>query len=300
MKPHFIGIGAQKAGTSWLHACLYEHPGIYMPASKEIHFFSKYYDRGVPWYEAHFRAGRATQWAGEFSPTYMYYPEAAKRLYDYHPGLHLIVCLRDPVTRMISAYRYAIQTGVLPPTMSLSEVLEQHPAYADHSRYARQLQRYFHYFSRQQILILFYEDIATSPYALLDSVYTFLGVDRQFRPGVVGRRVNPSLGVPRVRQIDQWLKRGSAALRRAGFDRLVWRLSRSRLLDAARRLNARPLTRQPLPAETLAALYQSFASEIRATADLIGREVPASWLPPMAHPTDELTPTEPKQDVIRS
>ncbi len=297
MQPHFIGIGAQKAGTSWLHVCLYEHPGIYMPVSKEIHFFSKYYERGITWYETHFRACQATQRAGEFSPTYLYDPDAAKRLYDYHPGLQLIVCLREPVARTLSAYRYAIQIGALPPTMSLNDVLKQYPAYTDHSRYAEQLKRYFRYFSRQQMLIVFYEDIAASPDTLLDTVYDFVGVHRQFRPTVLERRVNPSRGAPRSRLLDQWLKRRAAALRRAGFDRLVWRLGRSRLVEFVRRLNAPPLTPQPLPATALEALYASFADEVRATVELIGREVPASWSAP---PSSAFLSTTEPTNVIRS
>ncbi|ETX01849.1 MAG: hypothetical protein ETSY1_05830 [Candidatus Entotheonella factor] len=286
MKPHFAGIGAQKAGTSWLHACLYEHPGIYMPASKEIHFFSKYYDRGIPWYEAHFRACRTTQRAGEFSPTYLYHPDAAQRLYQYHPDIQLIVCLREPVARTLSAYRYAIQTGALPPTMPLTEVLNHYPAYIEHSRYAGQLKRYLQFFSRQQMLIVFYEDIAVSPHALMDAIYAFLGIDRQFRPAMAERRVNASLGAPRMVPLDRWLKRGAAALRQAGFDRLVWRLSRSWVADAVRRLNARPSLPQPFPAETLAELHQSFAPDVHAIADLMGRDVPASWRVPMAQPTE--------------
>lgn len=193
-RPHFVGIGAQKAGTSWLHACLYEHPAIYMPASKEVHFFSKYYDRGTGWYETHFQPCRSPQRAGEFSPTYMYYPDAATRLYDYRPDMQLLVCLREPVARTISAYRYAIQTGALPPEMPLTEVLQRYPAYVDHSRYTIQLKRYFRHFSRRQMLILFYEDIAASPYTLLDTVYQFLGVDRHFRPAIAERKVNASRG----------------------------------------------------------------------------------------------------------
>jgi hypothetical protein len=39
--PHFIGIGAQKAGTSWLHASLKRHPEIWVPPAKEIHYFDR-------------------------------------------------------------------------------------------------------------------------------------------------------------------------------------------------------------------------------------------------------------------
>jgi Sulfotransferase family len=40
MFPDFIGIGAQKAGTTWLHRNLQAHPQIFMPR-KEIHYFDK-------------------------------------------------------------------------------------------------------------------------------------------------------------------------------------------------------------------------------------------------------------------
>ncbi len=284
-QPHFVGIGAQKAGTSWLHACLYEHPGIYVPASKEIHFFSKYYGQGIAWYETHFQACQRSQRPGEFSPTYMYYPDAAKRLYDYRSDMQLIVCLREPVARTISAYRYAIQTGALPPTMTLEEVLQRDPAYVDHSRYTIQLKRYFQHFSQQQILILFYEDIAASPYILIDTVYAFLGVDRQFRPPIAERKVNASRGAPRLGWVDRWLKWGATSLRQAGLARLVWRLAHSRVVESARDLNSRPLALQPLSAEARSALHQSFAPERRALTELLGRELPSSWSAPTVEPT---------------
>jgi hypothetical protein len=37
--PDFIGIGAQKAGTTWLGHNLQLHPGIWMPRNKELHYF---------------------------------------------------------------------------------------------------------------------------------------------------------------------------------------------------------------------------------------------------------------------
>ena len=39
--PHFIGIGAQKAGTSWLHSHLLKHPDLWLPPIKELHFFDR-------------------------------------------------------------------------------------------------------------------------------------------------------------------------------------------------------------------------------------------------------------------
>jgi hypothetical protein len=37
--PDFIGIGAQKAGTTWLGHNLQLHPEIWMPRNKELHYF---------------------------------------------------------------------------------------------------------------------------------------------------------------------------------------------------------------------------------------------------------------------
>ena len=37
--PDFIGIGSQRCGTSWLYRRLGEHPDLWLPPIKEIHFF---------------------------------------------------------------------------------------------------------------------------------------------------------------------------------------------------------------------------------------------------------------------
>ena len=37
----FLGIGAQRAGTTWLWKCLRRHPDLYLPAVKELHYFDR-------------------------------------------------------------------------------------------------------------------------------------------------------------------------------------------------------------------------------------------------------------------
>ena len=39
--PDFLIIGAQKAGTTWLHRNLQNHPQIWMPKEKELHYFDE-------------------------------------------------------------------------------------------------------------------------------------------------------------------------------------------------------------------------------------------------------------------
>lgn len=41
MKPEFICIGAQKAGTTWLYTMLSKQPEFHMPPVKELHYFDR-------------------------------------------------------------------------------------------------------------------------------------------------------------------------------------------------------------------------------------------------------------------
>ncbi len=44
MSPDFLCIGAQKAGTKWLYDQLQNHPDVYLPPVKEIHYWDVYYE----------------------------------------------------------------------------------------------------------------------------------------------------------------------------------------------------------------------------------------------------------------
>ena len=49
MKPiDFLGIGAQKAGTTWLWEILRAHPQIWLPPRKELHYFDRALDYESP------------------------------------------------------------------------------------------------------------------------------------------------------------------------------------------------------------------------------------------------------------
>jgi hypothetical protein len=42
--PDFLGIGAQKAGSTWLHENIRSHPMIWLPPKKEIHYFDHQFE----------------------------------------------------------------------------------------------------------------------------------------------------------------------------------------------------------------------------------------------------------------
>ncbi len=45
----FLGIGAQRTATTWLHTCLNHHPGVWLPPwIKEVHYFDRLVRAGFP------------------------------------------------------------------------------------------------------------------------------------------------------------------------------------------------------------------------------------------------------------
>jgi hypothetical protein len=55
--PTFLGIGAPRAGTTWLHANLSKHPEIWLTPVKEVHYFDSRHRgrRGNNFYRRHLR-----------------------------------------------------------------------------------------------------------------------------------------------------------------------------------------------------------------------------------------------------
>ena len=39
--PDFLIVGAQRAGTTWLHRVLRQHPALWLAPVKELHYFDK-------------------------------------------------------------------------------------------------------------------------------------------------------------------------------------------------------------------------------------------------------------------
>ncbi len=97
-------IGAQKSATTALFSYLIKHPQIQGSSVKEIHYFDNYYEKGDQWYMSHFKPSSRNKILLEATPRYLYFPEIAKRIYQFNPKAKLILMLRDPVDRAYSAW----------------------------------------------------------------------------------------------------------------------------------------------------------------------------------------------------
>ena len=197
MLPNFLGIGAQRAGTTWLYNCLNEHPDVFVSSEKEIHFFSHKFERGVAWYEEYFQ-GRTTESAvGEITPNYLNVPAAIPRIAEVAPDTNLLVILREPLDRARSAYRLLRETKY--PGVDFAEACGDNSYLVRLSLYSEQMQRVFTHFPRQQVFVALYDDVQRDPRAFLLELFDFLGVDRNFLPPSMQERYNQVL-YPRVQQ----------------------------------------------------------------------------------------------------
>ena len=114
LKLDFCGIGAPRCGTTSLHDILIQHPNIFLPSVKEVHFFNnpQNYSKGLGWYEQFFKRDNKYKIYGEITPSYIYHPNVPERIHTtFGKDIKLIINLRNPVSRAFSHYKINKRKG---------------------------------------------------------------------------------------------------------------------------------------------------------------------------------------------
>lgn len=192
--PDFVGVGAQRAGTTWWFRTLLRHPQIRAPRhpdvapgaeaprhrKKELHFFDRFAademtDADVAAYHDLFVRADG-QVVGEWTPRYMHDVWTPRLLARAAPEAKLLVLLRDPIER----YRSGVAHGVIRAPARRRDLLAADAV--ERGRYATQLARLERFFDRERILVLQYERCRREPVAEYKRVLRFLGVDEGHDP----------------------------------------------------------------------------------------------------------------------
>jgi hypothetical protein len=186
LKPDFLVVSPPKTGSTWLADNLRRHPGVFVPAIKEVKYFTSFF-RGLDlgWYLDHFtEAGDRLK--GEVSPSYALLPSGRIRLIRrLFPDLKIVFLMREPVARAWSharhVFRYREATfadweGALEAVTDerWCEALA-HDWLLASSDYLGQLRRWLSVFPREQVFVGFYESIVHEPERLFRDVLAFLG-----------------------------------------------------------------------------------------------------------------------------
>jgi hypothetical protein len=275
--PNLVVIGGTKSGTTSLHAYLALHPQIFMSREKEVQFFTKHFDKGVAWYAAHFRKGRAHAVRGEASPQYTCHPRITgipERMRAVIPDAKLVYLVRDPFARLRShvvfmaphwAHRMGPADGVRAGLDALLDPFDTNP-YVAQSRQAWQLERYLAVFPPERILVIAAEDLRDARRATLAAVFRFLEVDPFDSPDF-DAELNPTEVARRDGGVASRLIHAAAALRPGRF--VPARIGLP-LRNRALRMFSRPTPAPPMSPALEARLRELFAADAARLRRLTG------------------------------
>jgi len=245
MLPNFLIVGAAKCGTTSLYHYLADHPDIFMPENKEPRFFvhehyrsnliqtdSLYFTNHIlentinslEEYKKLFIPGSSYIRRGEASVAYLYYYETAiPHIKKYLGDIPIIIILRSPAERAFSAYRhlkrdlsepYDFATALQKEEQRIQKNYIPLYRYVDQGRYSQQIKAYLENFSRVKIIL--FEDLKSHPLSTIQTIYSFLEVEKKYRPKNLGEKFNEGK-IPRSPWIHQIIYGNSPIKKAAKF-----------------------------------------------------------------------------------
>lgn len=300
-RPDFVIAGAMRSGTTALAEALAQHPDLFMTEPKEPSYFT-YRHGGATFsgprdqwfarqntptwdeYQALFQPadGRV---AGEASAMYLAVPECLPDLAAALPEVRVVVVLRDPVRRALSAWSYLRSSG-REPMADVEAALDAEPErraagfgpiwwFTGASRYDQGLAPLFELLPAERIHVVLTEQLRANPDGVVHGICDFLGVGHSGSVvAALGQEVNRG-GEPR-----------SALLTRLLFppDRVRLALSGVAPMWArttVRRLRRSSLTTPPqFPEHVVERLHQELKDVGPRVAELTRADTPRFWSGP--------------------
>jgi len=216
--PDFFVIGAGRTGTTSLYHYLDQHPSLSKSAYDELGYFDDNYHLGLSWYRSLFpsiftkyliKLKTNNFMTYDVTPSYVRRPWNAKRIKKLFPDTKLIVILRNPVDRTYSHYHLAEQFG---ETRTFEEIVKEdmdnilnwnvdlkddnyfankvEKSFLARGFYAEQLSIWFKLFSKNQIMIVSSEQLASDTKNTMNSIFQFLNLPKFEIPNT--KKVNVS------------------------------------------------------------------------------------------------------------
>ena len=219
-KPKYLIIGGTtKAATTSLYYYLADHPQVNASTLKETRFFldldypvpplaAKWTD-GIEKYEEFFIPKEGHLLRLEASAEYLYSAGTPQRIKESLPNAKIVFLLREPVSRVISWYKYAKQRANIPTEITVDSYIEQQLqsnyfqlakqqrvtldqnkdksipssfflSALEHGCYSSYLQAYFDILGRDNVYVAFYEELCQKPKFVLKEICLFAGIEPDF------------------------------------------------------------------------------------------------------------------------
>jgi Sulfotransferase family len=191
--PDFVGIGSQRAGTTWWFGLIVDHPDVFHRSSihKELHYFSRYATDAFGPQEIlryHLWFPRpAGKKSGEWTPDYLSQRWVPPLLMACAPDARLLVIVRDPVERFLSGVAHSEMRPGSHRGIVVTDAIER-------GFYASALRHWESQLESGQLLVLQYERCVADPAGELARTYRFLELDDKYLPGDLRVPRSPTVG----------------------------------------------------------------------------------------------------------
>lgn len=196
-------IGVQKAGTSYLKEILGEHPCIQSQSSHEFSYFHDPLYKGKSsfqdWMKQHFQISnkpKKTKLLGKnvgvFNSSL-----ALERLIENNEKVKIIIVLREPISRVVSAYNYCRSRGI-EKNNNFSEAIREKDRYTndpyrrrncnyiDTSLYSKHLNRIYSVIDERRIMLINFSELKKDPSKVCQQVFDFMGLE----PFNIGQKID--------------------------------------------------------------------------------------------------------------
>lgn len=273
----FVLVGAPRSGTTSLFRHLRRHRGLFIPAGKEVPFFSEeeWLARGWDAYVAEYFAGAAPQqlW-GTLTPQYWDAPEVPPRLRQQCPDARLLALLRNPVDRTYSHYRFLVRRGVEPRPFEdavMDPDWRKRHHYLPLGDYGRILDGFLEEFPAERLLVLFTDDLERRPQRVLTEIQEHLGLSEPFPEQGLERRYNAGGTTTRLPWLVPLVRRTPA--------RRLWHALPQRARQAVGKwyffeVAPKPEAAGALPPDVRRRLVDHFRPQVARLEEIAGRTVP--------------------------
>lgn len=196
IRVNLLLIGAQKSGTTWLWKVLKAHSDIQAGLRKELHYFDTtehFHQNPTDYRPYHCKFpldanNPAPSYWLDSTPSYLFEPETADRIFTYNPDAKLIACLRNPVTRAYSHWAMNVLKGIesrkfkTAITQEIADIqagnlVHRRQAYVRRGYYSQQIRRYLKLFSPDQMLFINQAELLSEPGRQLNRIGDFLELE---------------------------------------------------------------------------------------------------------------------------
>jgi len=281
-KVDFIEIGDAKSASSWIYDALKEHPEICMSKVPETNFFTRFYHKGIKYYRRFFCNYSKNKKIGEVSPRYLHNPKTALRIKKHNPKTKILCCLRNPITKIYSGYWYdrISGTGSTLIYSCFEDAINNKIFLKRHFLYEK-LERYFNVFSKNQILVVIFDDLKKDPNKFISKIYRFLGVKDSFTPSIIKEKVNETGSIvmkyPNLMRLIFTIK---AKIESYRLTEKIFKKISPRLYSIFRKIHPRnkkkanyKFKKPPMKEKTRKRLKKIYMKDIKKIEQLIGKDL---------------------------